>query len=141
MNSQRIIAVLERWHSILVAFSKIDLDFALDQDVIEQQLKERQQIIDALQQFDAELAEIRALKAAGWPKIDAQSVKKIEKVIEKGNLISSSCAAQDQNTLDTAGDLRRNVSSKIGKVRKSKGYLTSSHVVKKRSSIIVDSHA
>lgn len=141
MNPQEIVNTLTNWKTLLSSFNEVRLDFSEEQGVIDTRLKERQQIIDSLQHLDAELTEIRMLKASGWLDIDAQTVKKIESLIEKGNEISSSCIAKDQKNLDIVTKSRAAISGKIGNVRKSKGYLTSSHVAKQRPSIIVDSHA
>jgi len=108
--------------------------------VIDACISKRQQIIDSLHVLDGELTEIRAIRQAGWGNIDAEAVKKMEILIEKGNAISRGCVSKDQNSLDIATNLRKEVSGNISNVRKTKGYLVSSHVVKKSSSIIVDSH-
>ena len=141
MKHDSIINTLNKWVSLLESFSTVTINFMDDQQIVDTRLKERQQIIDSLQVLDAELTEIRALRKAGWPEVAAEMVEKIEVIIEKGNVISSTCVAKDKESLDIVTNLRKEVSGKISNVRKTKGYLISSHVVKKSPSIIVDSHA
>ncbi|MBN2341409.1 MAG: hypothetical protein JXX29_08430 [Deltaproteobacteria bacterium] len=141
MNANQTIRTLKKWHALLASFNDVVIDITGEQTVVDAELKERQQIIDSLQHLDGELTEIRARKAAGWPDFDAETVKKIELLIEKGNAITNTCIANDQKNVDIAANLRREISANIGNVRKSKGYLMSSHVAKQRPSIIVDSHA
>lgn len=141
MNEQSITNTLNSWMEKLESLRLLPVGFSDDQQIIDARLSERQQIIDSLQLLDGKLTEIRALRASKWAGFSASSVKKFESLIQKGNVILSTCAAQDKKSLDIAADLRKEVSGNISNLRKSKGYLVTSHVVKKPSSIIVDSHA
>jgi hypothetical protein len=141
MNEHSIINTLNSWMEKLESLSSLPVCFSDDQQIIDARLSERQQIIDSIQLLDGKLTEIRALRASKWAGFSASSVNKFEDLIQKGNVILSTCAAQDKKSLDIAADLRKEVSGNISNLRKSKGYLVTSHVVKKPSSIIVDSHA
>ncbi|MBN2528285.1 MAG: hypothetical protein JXR76_17970 [Deltaproteobacteria bacterium] len=141
MNDHHLLNTLNKWLDLLESFSAVSVNFSDEQQVIDARILERQQIIDSLHVLDGELAEIRAMKRAGWNGLSSDLVEKIEIIIRKGNAISSTCVVKDQKNLDIARDMRKEVSGRISNVRKSKGYLVSSHVVKKSSSIIVDSHA
>ena len=141
MNGDHIITTLNKWVSLLESFSTVAVNFMDDQQIIDTRLQERQQIIDSLQVLDAELSEIRALREAGWTGYAPATVEEFEVLVRKGNVISGTCVARDKDSLDIVTNLRKEVSGKISNVRKTKGYLVSSHVVKKSSSIIVDSHA
>ncbi|MBN2715527.1 MAG: hypothetical protein JXX14_06705 [Deltaproteobacteria bacterium] len=140
MNPQLIVNTLNSWLELLDAFNAVHVNFHDEQPVIDACIKERQQIIDSLQVLDGKLTEIRALRQAGWGNIDGDTVKKMEIMIQKGNAISKGCVSRDQKSLDSAANLKKEVSGNISNVRKTKGYLVSSHVVKQTSSIIVDSH-
>ena len=141
MTSLSILNTLNSWLELLEALSALPVSFADDQQIIDARLADRQQIIDSLRVLDGKLTEIRALRASKWADFSASSVENFEMLIQKGNVILNTCAARDQKSLDIAESLRKDVSARIGNLRKSKGYLVSSHIVKKPSSIIVDSHA
>lgn len=141
MNEKDIFITLTRWMDLVTSFGAVAVNFTDDQQSIDARLLERQQIIDSLQVLDAALAEIRVLRKAGWVGISVENREIFESLIEKGNVISASCVANDQQILDIATSLRAEVLDSLSKLRKSKGYLISSHSVKSSPSIIVDSHA
>jgi hypothetical protein len=141
MNQHAILKTLKDWLANLESMNRLPVCFSDDQQTIDARLAERQQIIDSLQLLDGKLTEIRALRASKWTDFPSSTVEKFESLIQKGNVILATCAARDKESLDIATNLRKEVSGKITNLRKSKGYLVTSHVVKKSSSVIVDSHA
>ncbi len=141
MNQHAILKTLKDWLANLESMNRLPVRFSEDQQTIDARLAERQQIIDSLQLLDGKLTEIRALRASKWTDFSPSTVKKFERLIQKGNVILATCAARDKESLDIATNLRKEVSGNISNLRKSKGYLVTSHVVKKSSSVIVDSHA
>jgi len=141
MKQHAILKTLKEWLANLESMNRLPVRFSDDQQTIDTCLAERQQIIDSLQLLDGKLTEIRALRASEWIDFPPSTVKKFESLIQKGNVILATCAARDKESLDIAANLRKEVSGNISNLRKSKGYLVTSHVVKKSSSVIVDSHA
>lgn len=141
MNQHTILETLKDWLVNLESMNRLPISFSDDQQTIDARLSERQQIIDSLQLLDGKLTEIRALRASEWAGFAPSTVRKFESLIKKGNVILATCAARDKESLDIATNLRKEVSGSIANLRKSKGYLVTSHVVKKPSSVIVDSHA
>jgi hypothetical protein len=141
MNQHTILKTLKDWLANLESMNRLPVRFSDDQQTIDARLAERQQIIDSLQLLDGKLTEIRALRASKWTDFSPSTAKKFESLIQKGNVIIATCAARDKESLDIATNLRKEVSGNISNLRKSKGYLVTSHVVKKSPSVIVDSHA
>jgi hypothetical protein len=141
MKEIEALKILEIWKTNIEEFASVDIDLTLDDSNINEQFKRRQQNITAIQDIDTQLKEIALLRKQQWPGFDDDFVKKAEAILTEGRAVCEYSLIKNRQSLDIAANLKKEISLKLAKLRKSKGYLQSGQMSKRHPSIIVDGHA
>ncbi|MCP4679848.1 MAG: hypothetical protein GY854_31020 [Deltaproteobacteria bacterium] len=141
MKPETIIETLVSWRDILRDIAEVEISIDLERAELDKRLSHRQQGIDQIQKLDASLREVAELRRNGWPKIEAETPKKAEILIQEGTSICRKVAKRDMQLVEIAKEKRGDILRQLKETSMGKGYLTSSHQAQIRPPVIVDSNA
>lgn len=124
MKEPIVIERLKHWLDALKQIAEVDLDFEVSSEQLEQQLSQRGQYIEHLQQLDVFLAETSKWRRNGWPGLDESVRIRSEELIAQALSICAKIVEQDQQIFEKAKEKRQGILARIRSASQGREYLS-----------------